>query len=132
VEILPLGLVKVTNTTRGADGGSAENSPAAVPFFSLVRWSRWGLGVRGQRCGSRRLAWPLCALVGFIYGEVSGQVNQSRPRITACLRHARWIRCGETTDNPARLPSGTCERRGRALGRWDLHVSAQVWVRSSR
>jgi hypothetical protein len=43
--ILPLGLVKVTDTTRGADGGSAKNSPAAVPFFSLIRWSRWGLGV---------------------------------------------------------------------------------------
>jgi hypothetical protein len=35
-EDLPLGPVNVTDTTRDADGGSAENSPAAAPFFSLM------------------------------------------------------------------------------------------------
>ena len=38
-ERLPLGPVIVTDTTRDADGDSAEDSPAAAPFFSPLSHS---------------------------------------------------------------------------------------------
>jgi hypothetical protein len=76
-EILPLVLVKVTDTTRGADGGSAENSPAAAPFFSSFggHGGDWGFEVRDAARGgwlghyARRSA--------LFCSEVSSQVNQS-------------------------------------------------------
>jgi hypothetical protein len=108
-EDLPPGLVKVTDTKRGADGGSAGNSPAAV-----VEWSGGGdlLTVYAQGGWSRIARGQECA---YLFPVGSGWSSLSSGRCGVC-----------EDDSPAeRGPHG----RGYVSGR--ARCVTVVWARAA-